>query len=168
MAVDTPHARGLCLADSVAFVAVLVVDYVLSAVSSTGGRLVGLLMCMAGASAVLFLPVFNIVAFEQMFYFVGENEGLARLGLCGDAGQGEGGDRRAVFEVVCGSPLAAAVYLVLRPLAVSLLPRFFVLLVKAQSSSLHPSCLCLGHLAFSALRVTCCTYALHKPYSQPM
>lgn len=79
MAVDTPHARGLCFADSVAFVAVLVVDYVLSAVSSTGGRLVGLLMCMAGASAVLFLPVFNIVAFEQMFYFVGENEGLGWL-----------------------------------------------------------------------------------------
>ncbi|CAM9288529.1 unnamed protein product, partial [Ectocarpus fasciculatus] len=38
---------------------------------STSGRLLGLLMSMALASAMLFLPVFNIVAFEQMLYFAG-------------------------------------------------------------------------------------------------
>lgn len=32
----------------------------------------GLLVCLALASAMLFLPVFNIVAFEQMLYFAGE------------------------------------------------------------------------------------------------
>ena len=40
--------------------------------ASTSGRLVGLLVCMALAAAMLFLPVFHIVAFEQMFYFAGE------------------------------------------------------------------------------------------------
>ncbi|CAB1113586.1 GT48 [Ectocarpus sp. CCAP 1310/34] len=38
---------------------------------SASGRLLGLLVSMALASAMLFLPVFNIVAFEQMLYFAG-------------------------------------------------------------------------------------------------
>lgn len=38
---------------------------------STSGRLVGLLVTMAVGSAVLFLPIFGIVAFEQMLYFAG-------------------------------------------------------------------------------------------------
>lgn len=33
----------------------------------------GLLVCMALAAAALFLPIFNIVAFEQMLYFAGES-----------------------------------------------------------------------------------------------
>lgn len=39
---------------------------------STSGRLVGLLVTMAVGSAVLFLPIFGIVAFEQMLYFAGK------------------------------------------------------------------------------------------------
>lgn len=42
----------------------------------------GLLVCMALAAAALFLPIFNIVAFEQMLYFIGERAVRRVLGYC--------------------------------------------------------------------------------------
>lgn len=47
---------------------------------------------MALGSAALFLPIFNIVAFEQMLYFAGE-EGERERGGGGGRGRRERGGR---------------------------------------------------------------------------
>lgn len=67
---------------------------------STSGRLVGLLVCMALAAAMLFLPIFNIVAFEQMLYFAGESTVRRQEGMV-TTGSIRMQDRRKEETAVC-------------------------------------------------------------------
>lgn len=80
--------------------------YVCIYLRSTSGRLVGLLVCLALASALLFLPIFGIVAIEQMFYFAGEILGKLSVREAYDSLQRE--DRRSPHG---RSPLCSAFHL---------------------------------------------------------